>query len=98
MLQTPFHFILSFVLSLFLCLQQIGTHTCKEMEFNVCSSPAKKQSQSQSLPPRRGQVKMRILKTILKSVTSMASPKESVPHLSSTSTTAAPTPTGYLSD
>ncbi|TYG60961.1 hypothetical protein ES288_D07G109700v1 [Gossypium darwinii] len=74
------------------------THTCKEMEFNVCSSSAKKQSQSPSLPPRRGQVKMRILKTILKSVTSMASPKESVPHLSSTSTTAAPTPTGYLSD
>ncbi|KAK8344847.1 hypothetical protein V6Z11_A07G107400 [Gossypium hirsutum] len=65
------------------------------MESNVSPNSTKKQNQS--LPPKRGQVKMRILKTILKSVSSMAStgtPKESGPQLSSSSTT----PTGYLSD
>ncbi|XVF46419.1 hypothetical protein PTKIN_Ptkin03bG0025100 [Pterospermum kingtungense] len=74
------------------------------MESSV-SSPTKKQNQT-LLPPRRGQVKIRIIKRILKSVASMASTakgtsrkrKESGPDLSSSSTTAAPTPTGYDSD
>ncbi|XWS74228.1 hypothetical protein CRYUN_Cryun02cG0197700 [Craigia yunnanensis] len=73
------------------------------MELTV-SSPTKKQNQT--LPPRRGQVKIRIIKCFLKSVTSMASTfketprkrKESGPDLSSSSTSAAPTPTGYNSD
>ncbi|XWS71769.1 hypothetical protein CRYUN_Cryun03dG0167100 [Craigia yunnanensis] len=69
------------------------------MESTV-SSPTKKQKQT--LPPRRGQVKIRIIKCFLKLVTSMASMagkrKESGPDLSSSSTTATPTPTGYNSD
>ncbi|XVE59148.1 hypothetical protein DITRI_Ditri05aG0022400 [Diplodiscus trichospermus] len=68
------------------------------------SSPVKKQNQT--LPPRRGQVKIRIIKSLVKSVASMASMakersgkrKESGPDLSSSSTTAAPTPTGYSSE
>ncbi|MBA0622824.1 hypothetical protein Godav_008327 [Gossypium davidsonii] len=74
-----------------------------KMEFTV-TSPTKKQKQS--LPPRRGQVKMRIIKGFFKSVTSIASVakkmpskmKESGPGFSSTSTTPAPTPTAYNSD
>ncbi|GMI81821.1 hypothetical protein HRI_001851400 [Hibiscus trionum] len=73
------------------------------MEFSV-SSPTKKQNRT--LPPRRGKVKMRIIKGFLKSVTSMVSStsamsgstKESGAGLSSSSTTPAPTPTNYDSD
>ncbi|XVF05623.1 hypothetical protein REPUB_Repub05bG0188700 [Reevesia pubescens] len=73
------------------------------MELTVSSSTNK---QNQTLPPRRGQVKIRIIKTVLKSVTSIASTamemprkrKESGPDLSSSSTTTAPTPTSYNSD
>ncbi|KAK8489280.1 hypothetical protein V6N13_009571 [Hibiscus sabdariffa] len=72
------------------------------MEFTD-SSPEKKQKQP--IPPRRGQVKMRIIKGFLKSVTSMVSAKEmrskmneAGAGLSSSSTTPAPTPTTYDSD
>ncbi|GMI92076.1 hypothetical protein HRI_002876900 [Hibiscus trionum] len=73
------------------------------MESSV-SSPTKKQNQT--LPPRRGKVKKRIVKGFLKSVTSMVSSIDKElpskmkqngpgPGLSSTSTTPAPTPTTY---
>ncbi|KAK8581506.1 hypothetical protein V6N13_144528 [Hibiscus sabdariffa] len=76
------------------------------MEFTD-SSPAKKKNQP--IPPRRGQVKMRIIKGFLKSVTSMVSSastakemrskmREAGAGLSSSSTTPAPTPTSYDSD
>ncbi|KAL4279084.1 hypothetical protein GQ457_03G044160 [Hibiscus cannabinus] len=72
------------------------------MEFTD-SRPEK--MQKQPIPPRRGQVKMRIIKGLLKSVTSMVSAKEmrskmkeAGAGLSSSSTTPAPTPTTYDSD
>ncbi|KAK6234738.1 hypothetical protein QQP08_027389 [Theobroma cacao] len=73
------------------------------MEFNASSNTKK---QKQTLPPRRGQVKIRIFKSFLKSVSSIAlmakamprKREESGPDLSSNSTPAAPTPTSYNSD
>ncbi|OMO67554.1 hypothetical protein CCACVL1_20445 [Corchorus capsularis] len=73
------------------------------MELQNSSSTKKR---NQTLPPRRGQVKIRIIKSLVRSVASMTSAAmekrrkggESGAALSSCSTTAAPTPIAYDSD
>ncbi|XVE79695.1 hypothetical protein DITRI_Ditri14bG0078600 [Diplodiscus trichospermus] len=70
----------------------------------IFPSPTKRKNQT--LPPRRGQVKIRIIKCFLKSVTSIAwtakeilrKREKSGSEHSSSSTTAAPTQSGYNSD
>ncbi|KAB2606781.1 hypothetical protein D8674_006498 [Pyrus ussuriensis x Pyrus communis] len=62
-----------------------------------------KHSQNRTLPPRRGLVKIRIIKGLVKSLASMAGGQARKPNkyggfLSSSSQTPAETPSGYCSD
>ncbi|KAL6967401.1 hypothetical protein U1Q18_033209 [Sarracenia purpurea var. burkii] len=74
-----------------------------EMEITISKPKTKPKS---SLPPRRGQIKLRILKEIVKPVASIASiagwlvrrRREDEGTLTSTSTTSHETPSGYNSD